>query len=525
VAPRRMGRPGVGFAASRNHSSGTVPSTCAASVVAPSKAMPRLLDSTSLATQEPGQPMRSAAVTALLRRRTAARPLVAVASTILAGVAVLAADWFAGAEARGCFSSVGGSGRRPLQPAIRSMLEVGHRSSWHSPLVLRARGGEGDFKGASFKEETEMLRQQMAVLVEEMRLLREALGGSESSPPLQAASAPAPVRAPQAEAFPPPARPTQTTEQRVAPPPTPVARQPSTPLPVESSAAAPASAGGSAAGAGTESRIKVVSAGHDGGNVADFFVDDAKIPIHGSASRRGLNVVIIDPRAKRVMTARTYDIWGQPQVENVRLAGDLMNVPEGHLALIALKDSGLENIDNGALAALRQFGSTLRGPLKEREGYLLIGEKGGNKPLAEQIGGRELLAEVNLPYKVNSPQPPPRPFSAGGSRPAAGAAVAGAAPRASPMAAAAAAQPGSVGGGTPPPWAQTAQAPVSASQAPGASVSWRPKIEVDPQGNLIGDDYEEVPPGAQSWREVAEMLGELEAKIRSRRLAGFGGEA
>jgi len=161
--------------------------------------------------------------------------------------------------------------------------------------------------------------------------------------------------------------------------------------------------------------VKVVSAGHACGNAADFYVDEAQIPIMiGPAARRGLNVCVIDPEAGRVLSARAYDIWGNALDENRRLASDLNNLPEEHIVMIALKDSGMENLDSSTIAALRRVGATIEGRLRERESYALIGSKEGGA-IAERRSERMILLETVLPFamqqRVSAPrvQPPAQP--------------------------------------------------------------------------------------------------------------------
>jgi len=388
-------------------------------------------------------------------------------------------------DAYGCLIGTFGLAHRRTR-----LLQAPHSGRDVQRTRLPRRVGHGGVDDA-VTEEIRLLRTQTKILAEEMRLLRQALRGEASltDDESQSAAAPAPAAAAATAAVSPSMEPPRQ-EHRV-----PAYSQP--PMP-ETAAAAPAAATPAAASPATaeKTRVKIVSAGHDVGNEAEFYLDDAKIPIHGQADRRGLNVVVIDPRAKRIVTARTYDIWGNPQVENMRLAGDLGAVPQGHLGLIALKDSGLENLDNMGLSALRLFGSTLGGPLNEREGYLLVGTKGSDdEPLVEKSGTRMLMSELDLPFKVSAPTPS-RPLS---SSPSVG--TGSTAPAASFA--------GATSSGTQPPWEQRQQQQQHQQQPR------RPRIDVDPQGNVIGPENDE------SWHEVAQMIGDLEAKIRSRRLQGF----
>ena len=68
------------------------------------------------------------------------------------------------------------------------------------------------------------------------------------------------------------------------------------------------------------------------------------------ANRRGLNVVVIDIAMGQILSAKTYDIWGNPVEENRRLAKDFRGIEEDNVVLVALKDSGLENLDAEAPA-------------------------------------------------------------------------------------------------------------------------------------------------------------------------------
>eukprot|EP00435_Cladocopium_sp_Y103_P074721 s192_g50.t1 len=209
-------------------------------------------------------------------------------------------------------------------------------------------------------EETKMLRETLGSLTQEVRLLRELLDPPSTAPAEKVETVTTPVNHPEQDA---PAR-KQTTavkgeesKQRAAKSPQRI---------------------------GT-TNLKVVSAGGDAGDIADFFVEDQKVPIGGMSNRRGLNVVIIDTSMGQVLSAKTYDIWGNPMEENRRLAKDFRAIEEDSVVLVALKDSGMENLDGEALHALQSIGSTLEGRLAFRQGYALIGVKDG-EALAERKG-------------------------------------------------------------------------------------------------------------------------------------------
>lgn len=152
----------------------------------------------------------------------------------------------------------------------------------------------------------------------------------------------------------------------------------------------------------SEAVVKVVSAGHDAGDVADFFVDDRPIPITGVEKRRGLNVVVIDPGQGTVQLARSYDVWGDPAKQNTQLASDLSAIPQGHVVLVALKDSGMENLNAVALEALEECGASIvEDKPGFRQGYALIGRK-GERALAEERGSNMLMVDATLPFGVRA---------------------------------------------------------------------------------------------------------------------------
>lgn len=200
-------------------------------------------------------------------------------------------------------------------------------------------------------------------------------------------------------------------------------------------------------------------------------MDGHRIPIpDAEADRRGLNVVVIDPKAGRVVSGRAYDIWGNPYAENKQLATDIAALPDGHIVLVALKDSGMENADQAAVQALQSVGATVSGPLAMREGYALIGVK-GSIAIAERRGSEADIEGV-LPCSVQRPL----------------------ATTPSPL------RPGA---------AQVAQ-PVSAAPA-------QPKMPVEPKPQATIPDVEAQVEG-QSWEEVLLMLDKLQDQIQAKRL-------
>jgi len=358
----------------------------------------------------------------------------------------------------------------------------------------------------SLAAETRLLRKQTEELAKEIRMLRESImqrKGKAASPTRsqEKVAAPAPVPAPVPAPAPKPPTPVaaQVPAPAPKPPPPPVAvPQPApAPTPTETTVQATESTG-----------VRIVSAGHGDGNRADFFLNDKKIDIRGEAGRRGLNVVTLDPDTQQVTSRKTYDVWADPQTENTRLAGDINSLPDGRIVMVACKDSGMENLDARAIAALWSAGATIPGG-KEREGYALIGVKGGDA-LAEEQGGRVEVSGT-VPFFVRHPPP-----------------LAPSPPPKMPT-------PQAPQEFSPPTWAkQPAAAPTpTPSTFPTAPPTAEPtekvrvpRLQVDPQGGVTYQDEMVERDGkpeeqGQSWQEVVLMLDKLQEKIKAKRLAGL----
>lgn len=260
-------------------------------------------------------------------------------------------------------------------------------------------------------------------------------------------------------------------------------------------------------------KVVVVSAGHDGGDIADFFLDDKTIPISGIENRRGLNVVVIDPEKRQVESAGTYDVWGNTDNENKRFASDIDRLPKGRIVMVALKDSGMEKLDMRAMEALEDIGSTLEERLGFREAYALVGEKFG-KRLAEATGAagsnRKVMIDADLKFKVH-PRTAPAPSRATGSSVAA----APSSPFQAPPRPAATSQPPSTPVATAPqPASAAAGRPPVAPPAAGSPADDPLKLQRD---RLQKDMLEAAqrPPSAddgkgKTWQEVVLMLTEWE---------------
>eukprot|EP00930_Biecheleria_cincta_P059634 TRINITY_DN45347_c0_g1_i1.p1 TRINITY_DN45347_c0_g1~~TRINITY_DN45347_c0_g1_i1.p1 ORF type:complete len:497 (-),score=80.48 TRINITY_DN45347_c0_g1_i1:61-1551(-) len=381
---------------------------------------------------------------------------------------------------------------------------------------------------SSLTAETRLLRQQTEELAKEIRLLREVLRRSAG-----AAAEPAPAVAPSQAAAPTSAPMPQPTPAQRSVAAAPAASTFPTSSPPAVTAPSPPAAATTA---------KVVSAGHGDGNIGDFFINGRKIDINGQAGRRGMNVVTIDPKTQQVTSRKTYDVWGEPRTENMRLSADINSMPDGRIVLVACKDSGLENLDSVVFDALRSCGARINGPLPVREGYALIGVKGGTAYAEQQ--GRRVEIEAGFPFFVRHPPPlPPQAPSPpamssqapqGYSAPTWSQKPPVSAPPQSSFASAASGQPQSTFPTAAPPQSTFPTAPpsvasysspaASAPPSPPPTTVRVPKLQVDPQGGVRYDNDMVEREGrpeedGQSWQEVVLMLDRLQEKIKAKRLS------
>mmetsp|Transcript_15133 Transcript_15133/g.46939 ORF Transcript_15133/g.46939 Transcript_15133/m.46939 type:complete len:362 (+) Transcript_15133:32-1117(+) len=262
------------------------------------------------------------------------------------------------------------------------------------PRAPRAQGG--DPSGSGLAAETQSIRAELESLLAEIRSGADAggaaHGGSWASPASERDAGPdfAPAEAlPATPGF------AATPEPAASPP----VRGEGAPTAAAAPTAAPGPAPSPGAPRTGATKVVVVSAGHDSGDIADFFLEDRLVPVSGNDDRRGLNVVVIDPGAGRLVSGRSYDLWGDPEAQNRALAADLRALPDGHVVLAALKDSGMENLRDEAIDALAGVGASIEDRLGFRESYALIGVKGG-RALAERSSSKMLLIDAVLPFEV-----------------------------------------------------------------------------------------------------------------------------
>lgn len=496
------------------------------------------------------------------------RPLRGVSGTVLvlalASVALLARRRIAVDNADTLLLTFAGPPRGPAS-ILPGCSSIGWRRlviGTGSRTILRAQSEEDS---RALAAETRLLREQTALLIEEIRAIRGVLadGAQDEAPaPTPRAAAPpsmqpsvmtpspqppqrtpAPAPPPFAQPAPAPVWPAQpapappfvpqwladaaaaTTQSSPMPAPasSPLGPFPVSPVPAPSGTPAgftsPRTAPSTTPQMQGRTMVKVVSAGYSTGNVADFFLNDKQVPVVGLAGRRGLNVVTMDPKAGQVLWARSYDIWGSPLEESKRVADDLNALADEAVVLVALKDSGMENIDSNALAALRNCGCSLEGRLAERESYALVGIK-GDDALAEKSGKSMIMVEAVLPFassaesaaSVASPRPTPSPStntpwatppSAPASAPTSRSWM-GTAPtvQAATPATSWATRPAPAAAPAPAAWT----APPTAPAAAPAPAAWTAPPARTPQEG-------------HSWEEVVLMLEDLEETIRAKRVS------
>lgn len=327
-------------------------------------------------------------VSARIQRRVVSQSLVGILMALLA--------------ARGALLATLGASPPRLAPSCAPP-----RGARLTSRLARFSGGSGGRATHGRLFETQLLRQQLVEVTREIKLLREFVTQAEvpsSVCDLSASGDGAAGARPQAT-------PTQrephgqatAAPQAMVKPATKVGSD----IPLGNTGSIARGASQPPKVGKVKTRVVVVSAGMDAGDLADFFLEDRRVAIAGASGRRGVNLVSFDPAgdlgAPQVGLARSYDVWGNPEVENRALVTDLHSLPPGHIVLVALKDSGLEELSSDALVALKGVGCTLERPAF-RDSYALIGVKGG-AALAEQHGHKLMLVEAILPFGVELPLP------------------------------------------------------------------------------------------------------------------------
>eukprot|EP00747_Dinoflagellata_sp_TGD_P082401 gnl/TRDRNA2_/TRDRNA2_161676_c0_seq1.p1 gnl/TRDRNA2_/TRDRNA2_161676_c0~~gnl/TRDRNA2_/TRDRNA2_161676_c0_seq1.p1 ORF type:complete len:465 (+),score=78.23 gnl/TRDRNA2_/TRDRNA2_161676_c0_seq1:98-1396(+) len=134
----------------------------------------------------------------------------------------------------------------------------------------------------------------------------------------------------------------------------------------------------------------------------EVYMGDRKIPV--PKDDPGLHVFWVAPKTKLVRNKSIFDTRsGEAAVtQNEKLAQHLAKMPAGAIAIVAVRSSGLDGLNDIGVKALQSVGATISvGDGRPGEGYALIGVK-GKTALAEQLGGsnkqsEQAVAEVKFP--------------------------------------------------------------------------------------------------------------------------------
>jgi hypothetical protein len=109
--------------------------------------------------------------------------------------------------------------------------------------------------------------------------------------------------------------------------------------------------------------------------------------VERSLNRRGLNMVVVDPRTGEVLDSRSFDLIGDVDgTERARLVAFVEQVPAGQIVCVSVRDEGSANLTDEVAAALRSIGA--RGLLsgRYRHSYGVVGVKGARPGTAvEQV--------------------------------------------------------------------------------------------------------------------------------------------
>lgn len=151
----------------------------------------------------------------------------------------------------------------------------------------------------------------------------------------------------------------------------------------------------------------LTSAGFDNGNMAEIVFNGSQIPMVESHPAkiylRGMFAVVIDPVTQTIVSTDLYELQSPPRLW--QLAVDLNSLQHGSVVLLALKDSGMERLTASVKAALRSVGSTISQG-RWRQGYALIGNKGGSAMAEVQGGNVSISAPINC-SQMQPRNPPP----------------------------------------------------------------------------------------------------------------------
>jgi len=128
--------------------------------------------------------------------------------------------------------------------------------------------------------------------------------------------------------------------------------------------------------------LEVVSAGMDTGNQGEIYINGRQ----RAESRRGYNLVAIDPASGAVLWSDLFDTMVSP-TESGRLTRAIERLPAGTIVAAAVKDEASVALTEEAVAALRSLGGRddIRG--RYRVSHLLVGVKGAPPGTAIEQSG------------------------------------------------------------------------------------------------------------------------------------------
>lgn len=148
------------------------------------------------------------------------------------------------------------------------------------------------------------------------------------------------------------------------------------------------------------SRIEVQSAGFKHGNFATINVA-GKMLVTREKSRRGLNVVALDPFKHEVIGNNSYDTYGDAKASK-RFVRDFKRLPTGAVIVIGVRDEASKRLSGEARDVIKALGSQEIANLGFRQGFAFIGVKGQVKFLekrGDSVGTGAILSYATVEKK------------------------------------------------------------------------------------------------------------------------------
>lgn len=148
------------------------------------------------------------------------------------------------------------------------------------------------------------------------------------------------------------------------------------------------------------SRIEVQSAGFLHGNFATINVA-GKMLVTRESSKRGLNVVFLDPFKHELLGNASYDTYADPKASG-RFVKDFKNLPEGSVVIIGVKDEASKRLSGEAKQIIQALGSQEIVNIAFRQGFAFIGVKNQVKFLEKRgdaVGTGAILSYATVERK------------------------------------------------------------------------------------------------------------------------------